>query len=75
MRINKIACGKCNGLGRESVWRVETDNHQLIRREEVACTQCAGKGYATYPVFTVDEAMTIAKYFGFEIEALEEDND
>ena len=66
MQINKIACGQCSGRGRTTVWKVD-EADQLIRRTEVACQQCAGKGYITYPVFNIEEAIEIAKHFGFEV--------
>lgn len=75
MLINKITCGQCFGTGRETVWRADPDD-PIIRREEINCVQCTGKGYIRYPVFKVEEAIEIAKYFGFAIEGLEdEDND
>ena len=66
MQINKLACVQCNCTGRETIWTAEIDEH-IIRQKEVQCQQCGGKGYTTYPVFTVDEAIKIAKHFGFDI--------
>ena len=73
MRINKIECGQCHGIGREQVWQGEVGSN-IIKRVEVTCPQCNGKGYTTYPVFTVEEAVEISKYFGFKIEGLEDEN-
>jgi DnaJ-class molecular chaperone len=79
MFINKIVCAQCHGKGHETVWRtgkMNQDGTGTIVSEEERCAQCKGKGYTTYPVFTVNEAVEVAKYFGFEINGLEdEEND
>ncbi len=70
MFINKIVCMQCHGSGHEMVWRpgkLNPDGSGTLITEEAPCAQCKGKGYTTYPVFTVEEAIEIAKHFGFDI--------
>ena len=76
MLINKIVCMQCHGRGHETVWRVYAQNADgtgMAKTEEATCGSCSGKGYAAYPVFTVDEAKVIAKHFGFSVTG--DDND
>lgn len=61
MVINKIVCNRCLG------------HRRVFDSVEDACPQCKGKGYITYPTFTTEEAIRIAKYFGFDIEGDEGD--
>ena len=70
MYINKIGCSSCYGDGTTQQWVIaETAdvNTGAFRLEECVCDTCKGTGYTEYPVFTVEEAKVIAKYFGFEI--------
>jgi RecJ-like exonuclease len=70
MYINKTCCLICNGTGKTKSWVMAEQNPDgtgTIRAEECVCDTCKGKGYTTYPVFTVEEAKVIAKHFGFEV--------
>lgn len=70
MYINKIACMTCYGTGKTQQWvmaETNPDGTGLLKAEEGVCSTCNGKGYTTYPVFTVEEAKVIAEHFGFEI--------
>lgn len=70
MLINKIVCMQCHGKGYETVWRVQEQNADgtgTINAEEATCCNCGGTGFNKYPVFTVDEAIKVAKHFGFDI--------
>jgi hypothetical protein len=68
MYINRIACANCYGTGKTQEWvMAETNPTGTLRAEECVCGNCGGKGYTTYPVFTVEEAKVIAKHFGFEV--------
>ena len=75
MYINKIVCGQCFGTGHVESWEVIEDTNEkcygIAVRNEILCPQCGGKGYTTYPVFTVEEAVKIAQHFGFDIEVEE----
>lgn len=72
MQINKTTCGNCCGKGYVETYKiVENSACGLIRREQDICEQCGGNGYIEYPVFTVEEAVKIAKHFGFDIEVEE----
>ena len=70
MYINKTCCLICNGTGKTQKW-VETESIDMytgaLKLEYSICDTCKGKGYTTYPVFTVEEAKVIAKHFGFEV--------
>jgi hypothetical protein len=46
-------------------------HRRVFDSAEDFCPKCNGKGYTTYPVFTVEEAIEIAKHFGFDIEGYE----
>lgn len=61
MKINKITCSRCMG------------HRRVFDSTEDFCPKCSGKGYTTQPVFTVEEAIEIAKHFGFDIEGYEGD--
>ncbi len=70
MYINKTCCLICNGTGKTQKWvesETNPDGTRTIRLEDSTCDSCKGKGYTTYPVFTVEEAKVIAKHFGFEV--------
>ena len=70
MFINKIVCMQCHGKGHETIWRVveqNVDGTGTAKAEEATCGNCGGTGFNRYPVFTVDEATTIAKHFEFDI--------
>ncbi len=70
MYINRIACANCYGTGKTQEWVMAEQNPDgtgTIRAEECVCDTCKGKGYTTYPVFTVEEAKVIAKHFGFVV--------
>lgn len=60
MTLNKDVCSRCLG------------HRRVFDSTEELCPQCKGKGYTLYPTFTVEEAIDIAKHFGFDIEGLEE---
>lgn len=60
MIIKKAVCSRCMG------------HRQLFDSTEEVCSQCNGTGYTTYPVFTTEEAIKLAQYFGFNIESDEE---
>jgi DnaJ-class molecular chaperone len=70
MYINRITCANCYGTGKTQQW-VATEPIDkytgAFRLEDSPCDTCKGKGYTTYPVFTVEEAKVIAKHFGFEV--------
>ena len=71
MYINKIVCSQCNGKGHETVWKLKEQDVQngvgTAIAEESICGNCGGTGIIRYPVFTLDESITIAKHFGFEV--------
>lgn len=70
MYINRICCPVCSGTGKTQEWvmaETNPDGTGTLRAEECVCGNCGGKGYTTYPVFTVEEAKVIAKHFGFEV--------
>lgn len=82
MRINKIACGECHGKGRVIQCQL-SESAKIDERygvvgtmvkTEIECPSCKGTGYGRYPVFTVWEAIEVAKHFGFKIEGLEDEN-
>ena len=69
MYINKIVCTICFGKGITQEW-VSDDSVKgscILKAKDVTCPTCKGRGYTTYPVFTVEEAKAISKHFGFEI--------
>lgn len=70
MYINQIGCPACSGTGKIQHWvasEINSDGTSTLRTEEAICGSCSGKGYTTYPVFTVEEAIKIAEHLGFEI--------
>ena len=70
MFINKVVCMQCHGKGYETVWKLceqNTDGTGTAKAEEATCGQCGGTGFNKYPVFTTEEAIQIAKHFGFNI--------
>ena len=72
MIISKIVCMQCQGRGEVEGWIVTEDidldpSVGRLCRTTQTCPNCNGKGYTTYPVFTVEEAKVIAKHFGFDI--------
>ena len=72
MYINKITCMNCKGEGAAKEWIFTEDidlDHSIgkLCHTERTCPECKGKGYLTYPVFTVEEAKVIAKHFGFDV--------
>ena len=76
MYINKIVCPTCLGTGRAEEWKaIEEPDEKgyggVLARSEIICPQCGGKGYTQYPDFPVEEAVKIAKHFGFDIYGLE----
>ena len=76
MIISKIVCMNCGGKGTVENWVFTEDIDPaigILHRTEQTCPDCNGKGYTTYPVFTVEEAKVMAKHFGFEIKG--DDND
>lgn len=78
MLINKLSCPHCHGRGITEEWVVTKTNISATTstavKTEVECSSCKGSGYGSYPVFTVWEAIEIAKHFGFKIEGLEDEN-
>ena len=70
MFINKIVCMQCHGKGKDTVWKLceqNADGTGTINAEEAVCDSCGGTGFNRYPVFTVEEAVKIAKHFGFDL--------
>ena len=67
------SCGNCSGTGKTTTWAV-VDMDGMIgtaRKEETVCTQCNGKGYIEYAVFSVEEAEAILKHCGLTTESEE----
>jgi hypothetical protein len=60
MTIKKAVCSRCMG------------HRRVFESAEEFCFQCNGTGYTTYPVFTTEEAVELARHFGFNIEGYEE---
>ena len=76
MYINRIACANCYGTGKTQKWTAAEPIDKYtgtLKLEYSTCDACKGKGYTTYPVFTVEEAKVIAKHFGFEVIGYEAD--
>ena len=69
MYINKTVCTTCFGKGTTQEW-VSDDSVKgscILKARDITCPTCKGKGYTRYHVFTLEEAIKIAKYFDFEI--------
>ena len=60
MIIKKAVCSRCMG------------HRRIFESTEEFCSQCNGTGYTTYPVFTTEEAVELARHFDFDIEGYEE---
>ena len=71
MKRMQVTCGNCGGRGKEFVWTiVDLDDMQYtMKDEEVFCTQCNGRGYTEYAIFSVEEAEAILKYCGLSTES------
>ena len=71
MKIDRITCGNCLGVGHTIVWKYVDlhDNMGTLQSEEVGCTQCGGRGYTEYPVFSVEEAKAILKFCDLSTES------
>lgn len=57
-------CPNCNGLGKQTDWKLVSMNEISGTLEEVEseCEVCKGKGYMEYAVFSREEATAILKY-------------
>ena len=64
-------CGNCSGVGKTTTWTVVDldDMTGTMQKEENFCTQCNGKGYIEYAVFSVEEAEAILKHCGLTTES------
>ena len=57
-----VICRNCGGIGKTII------KSGFMKKEETCCTQCNGKGYTEYAVFTVEEAEAILKHCGLSTE-------
>ena len=71
MNIMKVTCGTCAGMGKHFNWKLVgiDDVSGTMKREEVVCEECDGKGYTEYATFTLEEAKVILKHCGLSTES------
>ena len=73
MNVKTTICSNCVGQGYVDGWTtVEVDDKTGIctmRRAEVPCAMCNGKGYTEYAVFSAEEAKVILKHCGLDTES------
>ena len=55
-------CGGCAGIGHTVVYEPLDDIS--VKRKEITCDICNGKGYTEYAVFSIEEAEAILKHCG-----------
>lgn len=70
MNVIQVTCGSCAGMGKQINWKVVdfNDNMDTMKKEEVVCGACNGKGYTEYAIFTLEEAKAILKHCGLKVE-------
>ena len=71
MKIMKMTCGTCAGLGGIKNWIIDYDNYTATVDGEIKCTACNGTGYTEYAVFEIEEAKQILKACGLSAEIKE----
>lgn len=59
-----MTCGSCGGTGTITTWNIVPEG--CCRRFDSTCTDCNGKGYKEYVVFSVEEAEAILKHCGLK---------
>ena len=71
MLRQQVFCGNCAGIGYSITWKAVScdDISGLMQKETTTCTQCGGKGYTEYAVFSVEEAEAILKHCGLTTES------
>ena len=71
MNVMKVTCGSCAGIGKQEVVKVVDTNGNIgaLKREEVICEVCCGKGYTEYATLTLEEANAILKHCGLSTES------
>lgn len=67
MNVMNITCGNCAGIGKQIIWKA-VDDFGMMKKEEIVCSACNGKGYTEYATFTIDEAKAILKHCGLSTE-------
>lgn len=70
MNIMEVSCGNCAGIGKKINWKAVdmNDNICTMKKEEIVCEECNGKGYIEYATFTLEEAKAILKHCGLSTE-------
>lgn len=71
MNVMQVFCSSCAGTGKQINWKVVdmNDNMGTMKKEEVVCGACNGKGYTEYATFTLEEAKAILKHCGLSTES------
>lgn len=71
MNVMQVFCSSCAGTGKQINWKVVdmNDNMGTMKKEEVVCRACNGKGYIEYATFTLEEAKAILKHCGLSTES------
>ena len=70
MNTMQVTCGNCAGIGYKFRHKLIIDNIPgTLKREEITCESCNGKGYTEYAVFSVEEAKAILKHCGLSTES------
>lgn len=68
MKVMRVLCESCAGMGKESNWKIIHSNDQTSalasEEEKTVCDVCNGKGYTEYVIFSMEEAKAILKYCG-----------
>lgn len=67
----QVICSSCSGIGNTYTWEEVLKDEGYInsgigtlKRKEIPCKACNGKGYIEYAVFSIEEAEAILKHCG-----------
>ena len=64
MNRMKVACSNCAGLGYINQKFIANNDGKTLRYIEDICSECNGKGYTEYAIFSIEEAEIILKHCG-----------
>jgi RecJ-like exonuclease len=73
MKRMQVTCVHCGGIGKSfdysNIISANNETGVVVFGEKyVVCNYCNGKGYTEYAVFSIEEAETILKHCGLNVD-------